>query len=52
MALDSDLSRSGEDDELTKEQLERVVQELSDWRTSRPLVVHNLRGRRRFPAER
>lgn len=52
VAPDSDSSRSDEDDEQTEEPLDKVVHELSDWRTSRPLVVHHLRGSMRFPVER
>jgi hypothetical protein len=49
---DSDTSRSDEDDQLVWEPLDQVVQELSNWRTSRPLVVHHLRGIVRLPVER
>ncbi|KAF8325331.1 uncharacterized protein EI90DRAFT_3291774 [Cantharellus anzutake] len=49
---DSDHSRTGEDDEKTTwEPLDKVVHEISNWKTSRPLVVHHLKGVIRLPVE-
>ncbi|KAF8312309.1 uncharacterized protein EI90DRAFT_3023138 [Cantharellus anzutake] len=49
--FNSDSSRSGEDDEQSWEPLPQVIDELTDWRTSRPLVVHHLKGVVRLPVE-
>ena len=51
-ALDSNTTRLTEDNELTDEPLVKVVHEITQWETSRPLVVHQLRGGKRLPLER
>ncbi|KAF8328731.1 uncharacterized protein EI90DRAFT_3125902 [Cantharellus anzutake] len=49
--FNSDSSRSGEDDEQSWEPLPQVIDKLTDWRTSQPLVMHHLKGVVRLPVE-